>query len=257
LAPRPYLPFFTLINNTSSSTAAAADATTASHPSQIHYIFSDDDESEILSAACSRSLQPPNQSVISSQSYSEDQDADSSSSSTSRRKSKTQSRGKGKGTAKPPDTTPKRKGHRSREERVIIVDISENGHSVVSACSLSSSWQVVSASLENAPTFEDGVVEDGEGRGLMLRIEGVGLSDLEDEKERKLGGGDGHNGGDVGESGIIGEEEMHELLGGFDAKMGLLRKIVAAGESWAENKKAAEDVESEPKMGELAIEEGV
>lgn len=106
---------------------------------------------------------------------------------------------------------------------MLIVDVNEAGDGVVSASSLSANWQVLSASLSNAPTWDGAdpssgdVDEDGNtDRGLMLRIEGVGI---EAGEEEGLGLGEG-----------MGEEEMQRLLEGFDRKMGVLRKIVAAGE---------------------------
>lgn len=125
-----------------------------------------------------------------------------------------------------------------REERVIIVDINESGDGIVCTNSLSSGWQIVSADVANAPTFNndsaagDTGAEEGE-RGLMLRIEGVGIcgekgDEMGDSGEKRKVGG---------ESGVMGEEEMQALLDGFDRKMGVLRKIVASGESWDEARK--------------------
>jgi hypothetical protein len=128
-------------------------------------------------------------------------------------------------------------GKKDREERVIIVDLNETGDGVVSASSLSAGWQILSASLSSAPTFDtpssaDAEHEDDSGeRGLMLRIEGTGIS---------VGGGDedlGREGLGIREKGtkgggstVLGEEELQGLLEGFDRKMGVLRKIV--GEGW-------------------------
>lgn len=127
-----------------------------------------------------------------------------------------------------------------REERAIIVDINETGDGIVSTSSLSSCWQVVNAEISNAPTFNndntgESGTEEGE-RGLMLKIEGVGISgsglegELGDSGEKRKGKG-------VVESSVMGEEEMQALLEGFDRKMGLLRKIVASGASWDEARK--------------------
>jgi hypothetical protein len=124
-----------------------------------------------------------------------------------------------------------------REERVIIVDINETGDGVVGVNSLSKDWQVLVASIENALTWDGGAEnnagdEEG-GRGLMLRIEGVGVDVLDGEVG--LGGGkrkEGERG--LGESGVgsgIGEEEMHALLDGFDKKMSVLRRIMGSRES--------------------------
>lgn len=194
-------------------------------------MFSDDEDvADLLSAACVRSLDQDgsgegggdgDEGKQSSPTKTGSESTVSSSSSNSRdreRKDKgLEVVGKGK----------------KREERVIIIDVNETGDGILSANSLSANWQILSSSLSSAPTF-DGQVgeEDAEGgdRGLMLRVEGVGI-DVGDD-------GDG-NGGEkeglgiekrAGGSGMIGEEEMQGLLDGFDRKMGVLRKIV--GEGW-------------------------
>jgi hypothetical protein len=134
-------------------------------------------------------------------------------------------------TFKKGDGRGKRKAPVKREERVIVVDVNETGDGIISTSSLSSSWQVINAEIANAPTFNsenagDTEGEDGE-RGLMLRIEGVGIGGEGEEM------GDSGKGKGVSES-VMGEEEMQTLLEGFDRKMGVLRKIVAAGEGWDE-----------------------
>ena len=127
-----------------------------------------------------------------------------------------------------------------REERAIIVDINETGDGIVSTSSLSSSWQVVNAEVINAPTFNnDNIAEamkEDEERGLMLKIEGVGIGSSGGEGGLGVSGVK-RKGKGVGESSVMGEEEMQTLLEGFDRKMGLLRKIVASGESWDEARK--------------------
>jgi hypothetical protein len=104
------------------------------------------------------------------------------------------------------------------------------GDTISQIHSLSANWQVLSAHLEKAPTWAGGDEEevvDREvgGGGLMLRIEGVGV------------GVDGKGDAGIGmmrESGsaVLGEDEMQGLLEGFDRKMGMLRKIVGAGEQF-------------------------
>jgi hypothetical protein len=54
-------------------------------------------------------------------------------------------------------------------------------------------------------------------RGLMLRIEGVGVSALATEPEEEKR-----------DSAVLGEEEMSQLLEGFDRKMSVLRRIISA-----------------------------
>jgi hypothetical protein len=133
------------------------------------------------------------------------------------------------------DEVGKGKAAVKREERVIIVDINDTGDGIVSSSSLSSSWQVVNAEIANAPTLNNDSAaetgwEDGE-RGLMLRIEGVGIGASGEEMSDSGTKGKGKG---VWESGVMGEEEMQALLEGFDRKMSVLRKIVAVGEGWDE-----------------------
>lgn len=141
------------------------------------------------------------------------------------------------------DKPAKAKAPVKREERAIIVDVNERGDGIISTSSLSSCWQVINADIMNAPTFNnantgDSATEEGE-RGLMLKIEGVGIAgsaegELGDSGEKRKGKG-------VAESSVMTDEEMQTLLEGFDRKMGLLRKIVASGESWDVARKERDD----------------
>ena len=106
----------------------------------------------------------------------------------------------------------------------MIVDINEDGTGVKSVSSLSSTWQVLNASISSAPTFDSTAdpssqPSENQERGLMLRIEGVGVQCLAsgDAVEEKREAGE-----------VLGEEEMSVLLEGFDRKMGVLRKIIEA-----------------------------
>ncbi|KAH8803274.1 hypothetical protein F5884DRAFT_804945 [Xylogone sp. PMI_703] len=219
LQPPPnFSPFFTLIHDPSTSSTI--------HPSRVHYLFSDDDASDLLTNACIRSLaphhptnppadysQPP--SLASSKHL---VNSTTSSSSSSRQASRAHKSEKSKskrnvGTA----------GGGEREERVLIIDMNDTGDAVLSATSLSPEWQIVNAEIRNAPTWDGGderkgEEEDGEGRKLMLRVEGVGVG--AEEKERD--GVEGSEGGGAG----LGEEEMLAIMESFDRKMAVLRKIV-------------------------------
>ena len=192
----PLAPLFTLIHNPSTNTTH--------HPSRIHYIFSDDDNS-LLTAACLRSLAPPASLEASVRNSST-----SSSSSATFRKAQPQSSLKGK-----------EKERVSREERVVVVELGEDGDTVLSAASMSESWQVVGASVENAPTWEG---TSGEEAGLMLRIEGVGSKGGMEE-----GIGLGIADVERRKSGEVDEEEMQKLMEDFDRKMVMLRRVVEAG----------------------------
>jgi hypothetical protein len=120
-----------------------------------------------------------------------------------------------------------------REERVLIVDINESGDSVQKVSSLSPNWQVLSASIDNAPTWDGAAStnseeEDG-SRGLMLRIEGMGIPSSMGEGSEGLGITAVGDKGKEKEGDGIGEEGMDKLMEVFDQKMGLLRKIVGTG----------------------------
>lgn len=140
-----------------------------------------------------------------------------------------------------------------REERVVIVDINDAGDGVHSVWSANPGWAVLSAEIGNAPTW-DGEGEDEaesamQGKGMMLRIEGVSTASAGEEGREYAGAGgakrDGAGSGQLGGSGtrselgsgvlVLGEEEMQGLLEGFDRKMALLRRIVGAGEEMRKN----------------------
>jgi hypothetical protein len=231
--PKGFSPYFTLINDAKGSGAfgmggGGLDGGEGNiiHPAKIHYLFSDDDSSELLTSSLIHSLHPLPVSVSASNNElgmgSSSRDLGTSSGSSAMGKKSRRERGGGK---------------MEKEERVIIVDVNSTGDGVVGVNSLSKDWQVLGASIENAPTWdggaETGAGDEEGGRGLMLRIEGVGVDVLGGEVG--LGGGkrkDGERG--LGESGIgsgIGEEEMHALLEGFDKKMSVLRRIVGSRES--------------------------
>lgn len=236
--PRPaFSPFFTLVH----------DSTTQSthHPSRIHYLFSDDDASEVLTASLLKSLQQNNSSTPSPSASREEleQSEDriqsvTSSSSSATFKSPSKPRNTRKSSGKKPEK------EKEREERVVIVDVNENEDGtlgVAGVSSLSESWQVLSANIDNAPTWDGADTESSQPdptSGLMLRIEGIGTS-FGDEGREGLGitadkakVGKTGKGESMGDSGIgaMGDDEMRELLEGFDKKMGVLRRIVQSGE---------------------------
>jgi len=71
--------------------------------------------------------------------------------------------------------------------------------------------------MEKAPTWDGNAASEEDdsganGKGLMLKIEGIEGPDL--------------IGGEEKEEGAVGEEEMALLLEGFDKKMGVLRKVL-------------------------------
>jgi hypothetical protein len=187
------------------------------HPRKIHYIFSDDDTSDLLTNSLIHSLNPLSPSSTSSPGASRELSSSQKESSSS---SSATFRNPLKGKEKKEKAKIEKK---EREERVIIVDINETGDGVKSASSLSKDWQVLSASVSSAPTFDsspqdqDSQNQNVQERGLMLRIEGVGVSALATEAEEEKR-----------DSVVLGEEEMSQLLEGFDRKMGVLRRIISA-----------------------------
>ncbi|KAG9247571.1 hypothetical protein BJ878DRAFT_166471 [Calycina marina] len=189
---KPFSPLFTLIHDPQTNTTH--------HPSRIHYLFSDDD-SILLTEAYLRSLSSASPMIS---------PRDSLTSSSNSATFRAQHKDKGK-----PNDKSKGKA-KEKEERVIVVDMSASGD-VVGAASMSASWQVVGANVENAPTWE-GANEGGEEGGLMLKIEGVS------------GVGEEHGGG-VGLGLQAGEDDaMQRLMENFDAKMEILRRVIDAGE---------------------------
>lgn len=115
---------------------------------------------------------------------------------------------------------------------MLIIDVNESGDAITNAASLSSSWQILNASISNAPTWdgadpasEDDAERGDRDRGLMLMIEGTGIEKGDEGKQ-----GLGIVAKKAETSVLLGDEEVQSLLEGFDRKMGILRKIVAAGE---------------------------
>lgn len=235
-----FTPFFTLIDDV---TLSGEGEENTHHPSRIHYIFSDDDDTSLLTSALIRSMDGNGGEEVEEEGRMEESTSkrehisgSSSSSATfpNHQKSK----------AKPAQKVPEKK--QRREERVVIVDINDAGTGIERISSLSKEWQVLSADIASAPTWDGARESDSPGgneRGLMLRIEGTSVSTLNDTGEKKTGGvglgidkGKGREGlkGSVTDSGRlrgsgIGEEEMMALLEGFDRKMGVLRRVVEGG----------------------------
>jgi hypothetical protein len=238
--PRPeFAPFFTLINDTSAGSAGGKGGERGEgegiHPRRIHYIFSDDDASDLLTNSLIHSLNPVVSTSASrdlSSSNNIPHSSTSSSSSATFKKDPARASKARKEKAKP--DLRKEGGKGAREERVIIVDIDENGTGVKSASCLSKEWQVLSASLSSAPTFDASSPpstsnpEPERERGLMLRIEGVGVDSLHFGFDGEDGDGLGVGGSRDEREGELGEEEMAGLLEGFDKKMGVLRRIIEA-----------------------------
>lgn len=184
----PFQQFFTLVLDTSNSTTH--------HPRQIHYIFSDDDP-ELLTAACLDSLQnvpSPYNSAISS-----------------RQAADVESRRAQKQTKREPVR---------RENRVLLLDTDASGTQIVSAHSLTPNWQILNTSLVPAPTWDGDAGTEGEGAtGMMLKIEGTAIEQIESER----------NISSVGSGAHVSEDDFHNLLTSFDEKMRILRNVLESG----------------------------
>lgn len=78
------------------------------------------------------------------------------------------------------------------------------GTNVVAAQSMSADWAVTATEVAEAPTWDDG----GEGRGMMLRIEGMEVVGKGEEGE---------------------ERALEELVEVWERRMGELRGVVGMG----------------------------
>ncbi|KAK0113550.1 hypothetical protein ONS96_014409 [Cadophora gregata f. sp. sojae] len=252
----PFAPFFTLVNDLSGGEQSTH------HPSQVHYLFADDDVSEVLTGALLRCMdQGADQDLADEEEDEQDdgEDATSSSSSATFRRDGTRIQSeRSKAKQKKKDQVAKgrlKDRNTGREERVIIVDVNESGDVITGVSSLSPSWQVLNAEIGKAPTWDKDGAENEGGRGklvggLMLKIEGVGLDFGEPPSNSGGGGGIGlgapsggskgkgkekdreREGGGENQSGTasaVGDEEMQILLEAFDRRMGMLRRIVQRG----------------------------
>jgi hypothetical protein len=101
-------------------------------------------------------------------------------------------------------------------EHYIILDVEpgEAGiYQVTKADSLSSEWQVMNASISNAPTIDSTDTDSGEG--LMLKIEGIGtVSQTEPE-----------------EAGKRKKESLQQMVERFDRGLSEIKKMFDKGQS--------------------------
>ena len=105
---------------------------------------------------------------------------------------------------------------RSTKERYVLLDMDATGTNVLSAQSMSPDWAVTSTEIAPAPTWDDrggeGVKGEGEGAGLMLRIEGMEvLAPVEGSKGREAD-----------------EAKLEELVEIYEKRMGELKRVVDA-----------------------------
>jgi hypothetical protein len=169
-----FQPFFNLIEN---------PATSEHHHPTVHYIFADDDAEIITEAACRALAQDDTQHVQSKQ----EED------------SKLPARVDGV------------------REHYVLLDVQPgeagSGYEVRGAHSLSSEWQVLNASISNAPTIDGNALESGEG--LMLKIEGtsaVTQTESHEASRRKE------------------KETLQQMVERFEKGLVEIRKMVGAGQ---------------------------
>lgn len=97
----------------------------------------------------------------------------------------------------------------------MLLEMDGTGTKIESAQSMAPDWAVTSTELGPAPTWDgdgEGKREGGEGRGVMLRIEGVEVGG--EEEAGKLGEG----------------KRLEELVGVYERQMAELRRVVDAGQ---------------------------
>lgn len=100
----------------------------------------------------------------------------------------------------------------------MLLEMDATGTKVESAQSMSPDWAVTSTELGPAPTWDrdgEGKQEGQEGRGLMLRIEGMEVR--RDAEERGVAG--------QGE-----EKRLEELVEVYERQMAELRRVVDSGQ---------------------------
>ena len=195
-------PFFTLVE----------DATTSEHfHPTVHYIFSDDDDRDLLTEACLRALSDDAEQA---------EDKETSSSPDDSRQQQGRDSSVSKRSRSPTLLSPSSSPQETSKERYLIVDVGPSGDTITSVRSMTADWQALVAEVTNAPTWEatEGPkTSQHNGAGLMLRIEGTeGFSPS--HRGRDIGGPDG------------GERDMSELVALFERRMATLRKVVDAGE---------------------------
>lgn len=145
LPPPEFRPFFTLISDPQTGEHY--------HPT-VHYLFSDDDQ-EILTSAALHSIEASSLADAPKLRQEGEEHGDEA-------------------------------GEEGEvEERVVIVDIAADGKSVKDVASLSAAWQALRTEVGAAPSMGDASEEGGE-RGLMLKISGTeaGSADLKREMQQ-------------------------------------------------------------------------
>lgn len=161
LPPPNFRPFFTLVEDSTSGEHY--------HP-YVHYVFVDDDP-VIVTAASMRGMGLDDTKYLpqnAQDGHEEDQD-------------QTGEEGEDRDSPVESPLPPPIPGVR---EHYLIVDVGADGRTIVDAQSLSSSWQIMNASVRIAPSFD----ESSPDQGFMLRIEGVEVPGKKKGKGKGLPG---------------------------------------------------------------------
>jgi hypothetical protein len=146
LPPPNFRPFFTLVE----------DATSGEHyHPYVHYVFADDDPT-IVTAASMRGLGLDDTQYL-------PHDAQDG-----RERRRNQGSEEGSDQDSPVES-PLPPPILGVKEHYLIIDVGEDGRTIVDAQSLSSEWQITDTGVRTAPSFD----EDSPDQGHMLRIEGV------------------------------------------------------------------------------------
>ncbi|MCJ1463731.1 hypothetical protein MMC07_002340 [Pseudocyphellaria aurata] len=214
--PPQFAPLFALVASSSSSSASpsgggsggGSDSSPTNHHPTVHYIFADDHDSDLITAAALQTLDPDPDLPPARPRRVVDEE---------REKVSAGGGGGGEeggGTAAAAIAPP---------ERFLIVDLDSTATRVVAARSMARDWQIVNADLTPAPTWEgeestgnnktgdgDGGSGGREGRRLMLRVEGVGTRGVREEDVRD---------GEV-------EERLEKLAERYERRLGELRRVV-------------------------------
>ncbi|KAL0637546.1 hypothetical protein Q9L58_003435 [Maublancomyces gigas] len=191
-------------------------STVHKHPI-VHYVFSDDDfdpvtETTLAAAAAEDAVTTPVPGSAAGR------------------------QGSGQGRRPPPP-----------KDRVVIVDVGNDGETVIAAHSLSKEWQVVGVGISSAPQWMAGNSEDVPGGGVGSGSGGGGGGGG--------GGGSGGGGGGGGSGGAVAgqgglmltvegtervglqglkkTESLYELAEMFSERMALIRRVIDYGEKGA------------------------
>ncbi|KAF1365881.1 hypothetical protein EJ07DRAFT_93280 [Lizonia empirigonia] len=161
LPPPNFRPFFTLVEDSTSGEHY--------HP-YVHYVFVDDDP-VIVTAASMRGMGLDDTKYLpqnTQDGHEEDQDQT----------------GEEREDRDSPVESPLPPPVPGVREHYLIVDVGADGRTIVDAQSLSSSWQIMNASVRTAPSFDESSPE----QGFMLRIEGVEVPGKKKGKGKGLPG---------------------------------------------------------------------